>query len=383
MGDWPRFAVDARYARVPLSGIGRHTLNLLHGLAALAEAEAEPVAMLVNDETLLDDRLRGVPGRLVPIDVAGAPTSPMGQVRLARMLRRRGVELLHSPDAFGPVVSPGLRHVVTIADVIPLRCRGQLPHSRKARFAWLWRAWLRAQCRGADAVVTVSDYSAGDIVAELGVARGNVHVIYNSIAPLVCEAGDVAREAGETGVAGAGDGPMVLYVGRCDPYKNVTGLVRAFARLREALPGVRLVIVGSTDERYPEAGREAERLRLGDAVQFTGFAPDAELERLYASASLFAFPSLYEGFGLPPLEAMRHGVPVVASDRTAIPEVLGDAALYADPTDEQAFAEAMRGVLTNAALAQRLRERGRERLRRYAPTEQARQTLALWRGLVG
>jgi len=176
---------------------------------------------------------------------------------------------------------------------------------------------------------------------------------------------------------------MVLYVGRMDPYKNVAGLVRAFAVLHEKLQGnIRLIIVGKIDPRFTEPQFEVQRLGLGAAVRFTGHIPDHELQSLYRQAALLAFPSLYEGFGLPPLEAMRHDVPVVASDRSCIPEVLGDAAILIDPTDPKSFADAMHTLIANPPIAADLRKRGRGRVELYSVVEQARQTMEVYQSLL-
>lgn len=358
---------------VPFSGIARHTQNLLHGLTA--DCHDERIAVLVNSETLISEELLDNPV-LCPIEVAGSPMSQIGQFRVARELSRRGIRILHSPDAFGPFVAPGLRQVVTVADVIPLVCREKLIRSRKSRFAGVWRWWLRGQCRVAEAVVTVSRHSAEDIERELGVNRDKVHVIHNSImlgtAP--------PRQADHSDHPPSK--PRILYVGRRDPYKNVAGLVRAFVHLRKQIPNASLIIVGAADPRYADAEEEVRRLGLDSSVTFTGFTDDGELAWLYATADLFAFPSLYEGFGLPPLEAMLHGVPVVSSNRTCMPEVLGDSAVFADPEDAEAFADAMVEVLTNPELSRQLRERGLTQVRRYQPVEQAKQTRLLWQKLL-
>src|SRR5262249_46060540 len=151
-------------------------------------------------------------------------------------------------------------------------------------------------------------------------------------------------------------------VGRGYPHKNVAGLLRALALLRRRGHGdVRLVLVGDRYRAGAELGRLAERLGLGEAVVWAGFVGPAELSALYRGAAACAFPSLAEGFGLPPLEAMACGTPVVASDLTAVPEVVGDAGLLADPRDPEAFAAALARVLEDEALRQRLRERGLRR----------------------
>jgi glycosyltransferase involved in cell wall biosynthesis len=233
----------------------------------------------------------------------------------------------------------------------------------------MWKAWLSLQCRRADAVVTVSRSSAADIRRHLGVPAEKLHVIYNS----VCVPGDLADDSsGE-----AARGPYVLCVGRRDPYKNLCRLVEAFARVRRTHPALRLIVVGPRDERYPEAEAAARRLGLNGAARFTGQVGDAELRALYRGASLLAMPSLREGFGLPPLEAMSFGAPVIASNVPSLPEVCGDAALFVDPLDAPALAAAMERVLSDASLAETLRRRGLKRAARFTPSAQAAQTLAL------
>lgn len=349
--------IDARTLGRKPSGIGIYTLNLLRGIGATAlAADLGPMTAWVRPEVLptLPAALRSR-GALRLVAMPGGPGTPWTG-------RGAGVgreTLLHVPDVFAPLVGPA-RRVVTLHDVIPLVCRGELARSRKQRFLPAWRAWLKLQTRRAAAVVTVSDYSARDIVRELGVPREKITVIHNAVD--AAGVGDVRAGGGE-GLA-IPFSRFVLNVGRRDPYKNVPGLVRAFARMRAADPGladVGLVVVGPRDPRYPEAEAEVRRLGLGDAVKFVGYVEHEELERLYRGAALVAVPSRYEGFGLPLAEGMRAGVPVVCSDRSCLPEVAGGAALLVDPDDEVAFAGAMARVLGDRALAVDLGRRGRER----------------------
>ena len=153
--------------------------------------------------------------------------------------------------------------------------------------------------------------------------------------------------------------------------------MEAFARVRQTHPALRLIVAGPRDPRYPEAEAAARRFGLNGSAQFTGQVSDAELRALYRGASLLALPSLREGFGLPPLEAMSFGVPVVASNAASLPEICGDAALFVDPLDSPALAVAMERVLSDAPLAETLRRRGLKQAARFTPGVQAAQTLAL------
>ena len=377
--------IDGRAIHPHLSGIGRYTLNLLHGLDAVGPDPAlGPVRVWVRPDAPLPDQLRGSDA-LQLIEHPGRPQDAANQWRGRRKLRRLGVTLFHCPDVFVPWGTPCLR-VVTVHDLIPLVCRGLLHRSRKQRYLRLWRAWSRSQARAAAGVVTVSQYSASDIHRHLGVSPRRIHVIHNAVASPEAatphdEHGDV-QTLKSLGIRG----PYVLNVGRRDPYKNVDGLVRAFAELRERFEGVprdlQLVLVGRSDPRYPEAEREVQRLGLQSAVVFTGYTPEPTLAALYRRASVLAMPSLYEGFGLPAVEAMRAGTPVVAGGVASLPEVVGDAALLFDAHRPEALVEAMHKVLVDQELADILRERGAKRANRFSVEVVGEKHLALYRSLL-
>lgn len=385
--------LDGRTIGPHLSGIGRYTLNLLIGFdAAHQDATplpgSEPIRVWLRPETLRDSLLPDAVKRSRALDLIACPGEPQQFASLhrgGRAIRRLGVDLVHYPDVFVPWQTR-CRRVVTVHDVIPLVCRGQLKKSRKQQFRIAWRAWMKRQTRQAirsgGGVITVSEFSKHDIHRQLGVPLGHLHVIPNASPPApasgICNGTAYAKsqpslddqnELKRLGIRG----PYILNVGRRDPYKNVDGLVRAFAamgnRFGDVPKDLQLVIVGRPDPRYPEAEREAERLGLGDAVIFTDYVSDPTLEVLYERAALLAMPSLYEGFGLPAVEAMRAGTPVVAGAVASLPEVVGDAALLFDAHRPDALAEAMHKVLVDAELQAILRERGKRRVGEFSLTQ--------------
>ena len=182
--------------------------------------------------------------------------------------------------------------------------------------------------------------------------------------------------------ADAGDGRLLLYVGRSDPYKNVTGLIRIFKAARERAPmPLRLCIAGSPDPRYPEAVRLAAELGLSDAVTWTGYLSDEALTALYRRADVLVHPSRYEGFGLQVAEAMASGTPVVCSRAGSLPEVAGDAALMFDPDDIDGFADAVVRVIVDERLSAALRAKGRVRAAGFTWARAARETLAVYRAM--
>jgi glycosyltransferase involved in cell wall biosynthesis len=164
------------------------------------------------------------------------------------------------------------------------------------------------------------------------------------------------------------DGRFILYAGNIKPHKNLERLIEAFDSLRRdsQFEDVRLLIIGDEISKYATLRRAVHRHKLHKYVRFFGFVPDETLACLYRLASLFVFPSLYEGFGLPPLEAMASGTPVVTSNVSSLPEVVGDAAVLIDPYEPESIAEAMRRVLADGALRESLRERGFARAREFS-----------------
>jgi glycosyltransferase involved in cell wall biosynthesis len=367
-----KIAYDARYATAEPTGIGQVCVELLRGLAELPGCP--PLTVLVDRTTRLPDDLWA----REPLRVCQVPFGPYGpanQFGLPRLLWRRGVRLLHGIDGHNPLVAPGVRLVVNVHDLIPLACAPHAPRSRKARFRRAWRLWLKWQCARAARVVCGSRHAAGDVVRWLGVDPAKVTVIPNPVREWAATE-PPERLRRRLGLRGR----VVAYVGRQEPYKNVTALVRAVPHLNRLLGDerVQFVLAGRLDDRYPEARAEADRLGLAGQVVFPGYLDEAALGALYRLSAAFVFPSLYEGFGMPPLEAMRFGTPVVAGRHACLPEVLGDAALYTDTTDPLALARAIAAVLQDPDLAGRLRAAGLRQVRQFSRRRAARAYLRLY-----
>lgn len=178
--------------------------------------------------------------------------------------------------------------------------------------------------------------------------------------------------------------PYILYVGSIEPRKNLIRLLEAFAQLRHWSTRWDLVVVGGRNIwKSSPVGETTEKLELKHFVHFTGYIPDSDLPGIYNGADLFVFPSLYEGFGLPVLEAMACGTPVITSNTSSLPEVAGDAALLVDPYNVEEIAAAMRHVLEDSALANDLRERGLEHAKKFSWEKTARQTISVYEKVLG
>lgn len=246
---------------------------------------------------------------------------------------------------------------------------------RAALFAKL-RACARQTLRRADMIITVSEYSKSRLVKLMAVDPARVKVVYHGVDAQLAGAGEPSRPP-ILERHGLRSGGYVLFVSKFDPLKNQLLLVHVLAQLRRELD-THLVFVGPFNWYYHIVRAEVRALGLKDRVVFTGSVSDVELAVLYRGAALFAFPSLYEGFGLPLIEAMAAGVPVLASDVCSIPELGGDAALYAPPADQLAWAREMTRLLTEERLRLELIRRGHARAREFSWNKTARGTLAVY-----
>jgi glycosyltransferase involved in cell wall biosynthesis len=278
---------------------------------------------------------------------------------------RERAHLLHEPHYVLPVATR-CHSVVTIHDCIHLMFPQYLP----GRLAHLYaRASMWRATKHADRIMTVSEASKRDILRFFDVPPEKVTVIYNAIderflAPADEERMELVRQRYQL------NHPFVLYAGNVKPHKNLERLLEAFARVRAAgLDDLRLVIIGDELSRYPPLRQAVHRHRLEKYVRVFGFQPYETLAAFYRLARVFAFPSLYEGFGLPPLEAMACGTPVVTSNVSSLPEVAGGAALLVDPHDTASIADGLLRAVTDTALRAELTEKGRARARQFSWTQ--------------
>jgi glycosyltransferase involved in cell wall biosynthesis len=213
----------------------------------------------------------------------------------------------------------------------------------------------------------VSEASKRDILRYFKVPESRIEVIYNAIDDRFWQQPadeEIARVRERYRL----DAPFVLYAGNITPHKNLDRLIEAFHTPRQDpdLGHVKLLIIGDEISKYATLRRAVHKYKLHKHVRFFGFVPDKTLAVLYRLARVFVFPSLYEGFGLPPLEAMASGTPVITSDVSSLPEVVGDAALLIDPLDTNAIADAIRRVLMDSGLHAELRQKGLKRVHEFS-----------------
>ena len=351
-----RTAIDAR--KLHDYGIGTYVRNLVEHLAR--QDYDDEYVLFCRDEDR--EYVRGLGRRFTPQHVRAGNYSIREHISIPVALQYARADVFHAPHY---VVSPLTMcpYVVTIHDCIHLRFPQYLPNRLAPHYA---RAMMRTAARRSRRVLTVSNASKQDILHYLGVPAEKVEVVYNALDSRLATAptaADITRVRERFQLTS----PFILYAGNIKPHKNVDRLIEAYALLRRrGIVGVKLLIIGDQISKYPQLRRLVHRFQLHQHVRFLGFVPDATLAALYRLASVFVFPSLYEGFGLPPLEAMAAGAPVVTSNVSSLPEVVGDAALLIDPTSAESIAVAIGRVLGEPGLRSELVRRGHERVKAFS-----------------
>jgi glycosyltransferase involved in cell wall biosynthesis len=294
-------------------------------------------------------------------------------VLLPQACRRERVDVLHCPKSAVPYFAP-CPVVVTLHDLIPIK------HPETERFAArvYWRLQIPIAARRSDFIITDSEHARREIMADFHVPDERIRTVMLAYDPVMLASRDEATGRAVRDRYGLPP-EYILYVGTIQPRKNLMTLIEAYGRLRrdEGL-ATRLVIVGRKGWLYDALFARIRELGLGEEVIFTGFVPDEELPFIYDGARVFVYLSLFEGFGLPPLEAMACGVPVITSDTTSLPEVVGDAGITLPPADVTGVANAIRRVLGDRGLAAAMGEKGLVRARGFSWEATARQTLAIY-----
>jgi len=284
-------------------------------------------------------------------------------------LHRIGADLVHGPVFVGPLFAP-CPVVVTIHDLSFIR----FPHLFRPANRLYLTVLTRLSARRARRVIAVSAHAAAETAQLLGVPPGRVDVVYHGVDPVFrpLPPDEVASFRQHRGLPAR----FVLCVGTLEPRKNQTRLVEAFARIYDG--SVKLVLVGGRGWLYDELFAKVEALGLDEAVIFPGYVMNDELPLWYNAATVLAYPSVYEGFGLPVLEAQACGTPVLTSNVSSLPEAAGDAASMVDPCDVEALAEGLNRLLTDEPLRRDLRERGLAHVKQFSWPHTARETARVY-----
>jgi glycosyltransferase involved in cell wall biosynthesis len=363
-----RIGIDiSRIAATARTGTEQYTYELL---AALGRRDPR------NAYTLYTNRL---PATLPPL----RPNFALRRIPLARLwthLRLSAEVALHPPDTLfipahviplGARLARNTRLVVTIHDLGYLHVPEAHTRAQRLqlRITTAWSTHIAA------AVIAISQATKADLVRLAGIPAEKITVVHHGVSPRFAQSQPTDIRRNGPLLAHLGQNPYFLYVGTIQPRKNLVRLIEAFALATQADPRWHLVLVGKQGWLSGPIMQRINELGLTQRVIITGYLPDAEIPALLAGATAFVFPSLYEGFGMPVLEAMAAGIPVLTSNSSALPEVAGDAAILVDPLDTQAIAAGIQRLAHDADLRALLRERGLARAALFTWDRCADQTL--------
>ncbi len=362
-----RVAIDIR--RAGDYGLGTYIRNIVNQLARIDDNSRY---LLIGERRHLAE-FDSLPNNFELLEYAHQPGTFSTHLHLPWLLRKRRVDILHMPWFYAPAIVPS-RLLITVHDLSDVLAPpvGASPPVQTGRLFFARRALNRA-----DHIFAVSHASKRDLARFFHIPESKISVVYDAVderfltEPLPADADRILERH-------AVNSPYVLYAGNIRPQKNLPRLIEAFAVAKAELRGnpefdqLKLLVIGESLNRHADLRRAVVRARVREDVRFLGFVPRPVLRVFYSRALAFLFPSLYEGFGLPPLEAMAHGTPVLTSNVSSLPEVFQEAALLVNPENVFDIARGIRQILTENALRQTLRRRGYERARMYSWENAAR-----------
>jgi glycosyltransferase involved in cell wall biosynthesis len=375
-----RIVFDAR--RIRDFGIGTYIRNLIASLGAIDPTNN--YILIVNPEDA--GEIPAVPSNFETVPYDGTQIRVLRSLALAHFFRQFRADLFHIPLNRVPPLMPK-PYVVTVHDMSAILFGERRPGFREElQMRWFRRGLLRA-----DKVISVSDATRRDVQNTLGIPGSRIRMIYNAPDPIFTSQirGLELDESYRIMERYQINYPFLLYAGNIRPQKNIPRLVEAFAVLRgelshhEIYSDLRLIIIGDEISKYPSVRHSVIQSRVEHAVRFLGFVPINTLRIFYKAAAAFVFPSLYEGFGLPPMEAMACGTPVITSNVSSLPEVVGDAAIIVNPENVFDIARGIREALLDDNLRQRCIVNGLRQVRRFSWRQTAEQVLEVYREVAG
>src|ERR1700681_1444572 len=372
-----RVAIDIR--RAGDFGIGTYIRNIIN---QFARAGDDTEYLLIGQQSHLKE-FDPLPENFTLLDYPSDPGSFHTHMHLPFVLHKRGVDLLHMPWFYAPAVVT-TRLVLTVHDLTDVLVPppGVPAVMQAGRLFFARRALARA-----DRILAVSHSTKREVSRMFDVPGGKIEVVYNALDERFLRE-PAPTDADRTLERMAVTDPFVLYAGNIKPQKNLPRLIEAFAVAKAELrdhpiySNLKLLLIGDSAEEHSDLRRAVLRSRLQGEVRFLGFVPHSVLRVFYSRARAFLFPSLYEGFGLPPLEAMAHGTPVLTSSVSSLPEVFSQAALLANPENVFEIARGIRQILTEDVLRETLVRRGYELVQKYSWERSAEQVREVYRSVV-
>ncbi len=371
-----KIAIDIR--RMTEFGVGTYIRNVVR---TLGRVDHDNSYFLLGPAGKVQE-IAPLPDNFHTIPLVAPERSAKGFFEFRAALKKTGCDLAHIPNLFSVPRALPCPYVMTVHDM--------LEHMSRARQqTGFWSTWhvqmTKRVLRGAERIFAVSNFTRTEIEKLFGIPPGKIEVVYNAIDERFLRGHASAADRELIAQRYQVTYPFLLYAGRISPHKNVVRMIEAFSALKTELerdqlyPDLKLIIIGDDLSGNPDLRRTVVRSGVQNDVRFLGFIPIEVLRIFYDEAKIFVFPSLYEGFGLPPLEAMAHGTPVITSNVSSLPEVVGNAAVLVNPENVFEIMRALHRVLTDKALRDRMKERGYRQATRFSWEISVRRVLDVYR----
>lgn len=370
-----KIAIDIR--RMTEFGVGTYIRNIVRALARL---DHENGYLLIGPPAKVQE-IGALPPNFQTVPLTAPERSIQGYREFRGALKRLNVDLVHIPNLFSIPRGIPCPYVMTVHDMLEhmSRAREQSGFWRSVHFQLTKRVLA-----GAARIFAVSNFTKAEIGKLFGISADRIEVVYNAIDERFLRGHATAADRELIAQRYQVTYPFLLYAGRVSPHKNVVRMIEAFSALKtelerdQAYPDLKLIIIGDDLSGNPDLRRTVVRSGVQNDVRFLGFIPIEVLRIFYDEAKVFVFPSLYEGFGLPPLEAMAHGTPVVTSNVSSLPEVVGNAAVLVNPENVFEIMRALHRVLMDQALRDRMKERGYQQATRFSWDKSVRRILEVY-----
>jgi glycosyltransferase involved in cell wall biosynthesis len=375
-----RVAIDIR--RMTEFGVGTYIRNVVRTLARL---DRDNDYFLIGSPSKVAE-CGPLPPNFEAIELAGRDDTFKSNLDFRAIVKRLGCDLVHIPHLFWFPRALSCPYVLTVHDLLDHMYGSRDASSvQRSLHYYLTRRVLRKAAR----VIAVSQFTKNEIEKLLAIPDERIEVVYNAIDERFLHGHATAADREMIAQRYQVNYPFILYAGAIRPHKNVVRIIEAFSSLKSELqkeqqfPDLKLIIIGDDLSSHPRLRRTVVRGCVQNDVRFLGFVPIEVLRIFYDVAKVFVFPSLYEGFGLPPLEAMAHGTPVVTSNTSSLPEVAGNAALLVNPENVFEIRRGLQRVLLDSALRDRMKQRGYDQAQRFSWTTSVSRILEIYREVAG
>lgn len=358
-------------------GVGTYIRNIVRTLCRL---DYENEYFLIGPPAKVQE-IGTLPPNFHSVSAVASERTLQGYLQFRSALEGLKCDLVHIPNLFSVPRFLPCPYVLTVHDMLEHMSREQ-----QTGFLGAWHLQMTRQVlRRAARILAVSNFTRTEIEKLFEIPCSRVDVVYNAIDERFLRGHASGADRDLIGQRYQVNYPFLLYAGRVSPHKNVVRMIEAFSALKtelekeQAYPDLKLIIIGDDLSGNPDLRRTVVRSGVQNDVRFLGFVPIEVLRIFYDSAKIFVFPSLYEGFGLPPLEAMAHGTPVVTSNATSLPEVVGNAAVLVNPENVFEIMRALHRVLMDAPLRERMKERGYKQVTRFSWESSVRRVVEVYR----